>query len=154
MQRSLSAASLWLSLILSFLLLGPVTVYSAADTPIGLWKTIDDHTGAPRGHIRISEINGEYRGTIEKGLRPEDRDNAVCDKCTDSRRGQPLKGMAILTGMKKEGAEYAGGEILDPDNGKTYRCKMILKEGGKTLDVRGYIGVSLFGRTQTWYRIE
>lgn len=127
---------------------------STADSPVGLWKIIDDRDGTPRALVRISETDGEYRGAIEQGLRPGDDDSAVCDKCKGPRRGQRLIGMAIVTGIKKQGDEYAGGEILDPDNGQIYRCKMTLRDGGRTLEVRGFIGISLFGRTQTWVRVE
>jgi uncharacterized protein (DUF2147 family) len=124
------------------------------DSPVGLWKTIDDQTGTPSSLIRITETNGEFQGKIEKFLRPGEDENSVCEKCEGPRHNQLLLGMAIVTGMRKQGGEYAGGEILDPDNGKVYRCKMTLEDGGTKLQVRGFIGVSLFGRTQTWIRIE
>ena len=124
------------------------------DSPVGLWKMIDDQTGTPRALIRVTETNGEFQGTIEKGLRPGEDENTVCEKCEGARHDQRLFGMAIVTGMKKQGDVYVGGEILDPDNGKVYRCKMTLEDGGTKLQVRGFIGVSLFGRTQTWIRID
>ena len=124
------------------------------DSPVGLWKMLDDRTGTPRALVRITETNGEFQGTIEKGLRPGEDENTVCEKCEGPRHNQRLLGMAIVTGMKKQGDVYAGGEILDPDEGKVYRCKMTLEDGGAKLQVRGFIGVSLFGRTQTWVRIE
>jgi uncharacterized protein (DUF2147 family) len=130
------------------------TQAASFDSPVGLWKMIDDRTGTPRALIRVTETNGEFQGTIEKGLRPGEDENTVCEKCEGPRHDQRLFGMAIVTGMKKQGDVYAGGEILDPDNGKVYRCKMALEDGGTKLQVRGYIGVSLFGRTQTWIRIE
>ena len=127
----------------------------AADlTPAGLWQSIDDKTGKPRSLIRINEHNGEYSAVIEKGLLPTDTGEAVCDKCTDSRKGQRIIGMTIVEGLKKNGDKYDGGEILDPENGKTYRCKMKLDETGNELEVRGYIGFSLFGRSQMWHRVE
>lgn len=122
-------------------------------SPVGLWKNIDDETGKPKALIRISESNGEYRGKIEKLFREAGEDpNPKCDKCEDARKDQPIVGMTILTGMKKEGNEFNGGQILDPANGKVYKSKMALTEGGKKLDVRGYIGVPMLGRTQTWVR--
>jgi len=127
----------------------------AADlTPAGLWQSTDDKTGKPRSLIRINEHNGEYSAVIEKGLLPTDTGEAVCDKCTDSRKGQRIIGMTIVEGLKKNGDKYDGGEILDPENGKTYRCKMKLDETGNELEVRGYIGLSLFGRSQMWHRVE
>ncbi len=120
-------------------------------SPAGLWKTIDDKTGRARGFVRIYEQNGELFGKIESSLLPEEA-REVCSKCSGERKNKPVIGMVILTGMKKEGQEYKGGEILDPDTGWVYRCKMRLEEGGKKLILRGYLGVSLLGRSQTWVR--
>ena len=123
-------------------------------SPVGLWKTIDDKTGKPRSLIRINESNGEYSATIEKGLLATDTGEAICDKCSDERKNQKLLGMTIVKGLKKNGPQYDGGEILDPDNGKTYRCKMKLDETGNSLEVRGFVGISLLGRSQIWNRVE
>lgn len=125
------------------------------DTPVGLWKNLDDKTGKPKALIRISESNGEFRGKIEKLFREAgDEQNPTCEKCEGDLKNQPIIGMTILTGLKKDGPDYSGGKILDPVNGKTYRSKMSLTDGGKKLDVRGYVGAPLFGRTQTWVREE
>jgi len=122
-------------------------------SPVGVWKTIDDETGKPKSLIRISESNGELRGRIEKLFRePGEDPNPRCEKCEGNLKDQPIVGMTILTGMKKDGDEYRGGQILDPANGKVYKSKMALTDGGKKLDVRGYIGVPMLGRTQTWVR--
>jgi uncharacterized protein (DUF2147 family) len=128
---------------------------AADDTPAGLWKTIDDKTGKPKSVVRIAEVNGSYVGTVEKLFRePSEEQNPVCDQCSGDRKGKPIIGMQIMAGLKKEAEanRYSGGEILDPNNGKTYRCKLELVDGGKKLDVRGYIGVPALGRTQTWVR--
>lgn len=126
-----------------------------SDSPVGLWKNIDDHTGKPKALIRISEANGELNGRIEKLLRdPEQDQYPKCTKCEGELKDQPILGMTIITGMKKDGNEYNGGKILDPDNGKFYKSKMSLTDDGKKLHVRGYIGVPLLGRTQTWIREE
>lgn len=127
---------------------------AANNTPAGLWKTIDDNTGKPRSLIRITETNGEYSAVIEKGLLASDTGDALCDKCTDERKGKRIIGMVIVNGIKQKGDNFEGGEILDPDNGKTYRCKMKLDQTGNKLEVRGFIGISLFGRSQTWLREE
>lgn len=103
----------------------------------------DDRTSTPRALIRITETNGEFQGTIEKGLRPGEDENTVCEKCEGPGHDQRLFSMAIVTAMRKQGGVYAGGEILDPDNGKIYRCKINLEEGGTKLQVRGFVGVSL-----------
>jgi uncharacterized protein (DUF2147 family) len=128
----------------------------AQDTsPVGLWKNIDDVSGKPKALIRISETNGVIQGKIEKLFRaPDQEQNPVCDKCTDARKDQPIVGMVIMSDLKKDGDEYNGGKILDPDNGKVYKTKMKLADGGKKLEVRGYIGMPLLGRSQTWMRQE
>jgi uncharacterized protein (DUF2147 family) len=140
--------------ILSISLLFSQLSFAAGNTPAGLWQSIDDKSGKPRSLIRITEQNGEYSAVIEKGLLATDTGDAVCDKCTDERKGQRIVGMTIAKGLKKNGEKFDGGEILDPDNGKIYKCKMTLKENGSQLEVRGYIGISLIGRSQIWHRIE
>ncbi|HZX26395.1 MAG TPA: DUF2147 domain-containing protein [Telluria sp.] len=124
-------------------------------SPVGLWKNIDDVSGKPRALIRITETNGVLQGRIEKLFREPNEDaNPKCDKCSDYRKDQPVVGMLILTGLKKDGDEYNGGDILDPNNGKIYRSKLHLVDGGRKLNVRGYIGLPMLGRTQTWLRQE
>ncbi|WP_420476833.1 DUF2147 domain-containing protein [Noviherbaspirillum sp. ST9] len=124
-------------------------------SPIGVWKTIDDETGKPKSLVRITESNGELRGKIEKLFREAGEDqNPKCEKCEGNLKDQPVIGMTIITGMKKDGSEYNGGHILDPNNGKVYKSKLTVVDGGKKLDVRGYIGVPMLGRTQTWLRQE
>ena len=135
-------------------ILSAAALASVGDSPVGLWKMIDDRNGTPRALIRVTEINGKFRGVIEKGLRPDDHDDAVCEKCEGPRHGQRLVGMVILTGIRKQGEAYGGGEIVDPDEGKAYRCKITVKDGGNTLQVRGFVGIEVFGRTQTWVRAE
>ena len=139
-------------LILTLLLFAPLSF--AVDSPVGLWKTIDDKTNKPRSLVRIVEENGEYKGIVEKGLREDDNPDRVCEKCDAPRKNQKIQGMTFMWGLKKDGNEFKGGEILDPENGKIYRCKMKLIDSGKKLDVRGYIGIALIGRTQTWWREE
>jgi uncharacterized protein (DUF2147 family) len=131
------------------------TGHSHADTSsiIGAWKSIDDSTGKPRSIVRISETNGLYEGVIEKGFpEPNEEPNRKCDKCPGELKDKPIIGMKIINQMKKHEEEYKDGTIMDPDNGKIYKCKLWLEDGGKKLKVRGYIG-PLF-RTQTWLREE
>ena len=120
------------------------------DSPIGLWRNIDDETKQSKALIRIVEQGGALVGRIERIL--TDKPDAVCEKCTDARKDKPVQGMTILTGLKRDGDEWTGGEILDPNNGKVYRAKARLADGGRKLDVRGFIGIALVGRTQTWVR--
>ncbi|MGJ7915662.1 DUF2147 domain-containing protein [Massilia sp. LXY-6] len=124
-------------------------------SPVGLWKTIDDSSGKPTALIRITENHGELQGKIEKLFRAPDEDqNPKCLPCTDARKDQPIIGMTIVSGLKKTGDEYAGGEILDPKNGKVYKSKLMVREGGKKVEVRGYVGMPMFGRSQVWLRQE
>ena len=124
-------------------------------SPVGLWKNIDDVSGKPKALIRITESNGALQGKIEQLFRaPNEDQNPKCEKCEGARKDQPVVGLVIMTGLKKDGDEYNGGEILDPDNGKVYRSKMHLTDSGKKLSVRGYIGVPMLGRSQVWVRQE
>lgn len=124
-------------------------------SPVGLWKNIDDETGKPKALIRITESNGELKGKIEKLFKnPNEDQNPKCDKCEGAQKDQPVLGMTILSGMKRDGDEFNGGNILDPNNGKVYRSKLSLADGGKKLNVRGYIGIPMLGRSQIWLREE
>ena len=127
----------------------------AQATPVGLWKTIDDNTKKERSLIRISESGGVLTGRIEKALDPDAKPGAVCDKCTDDRKDKPLIGMAIIRNAKQNADDktiWDGGDITDPDNGKTYRLRLKPVDAGKSLEVRGYLGP--FYRNQTWLRVE
>lgn len=127
----------------------------AQTSPVGLWKTIDDDGKTAKSLVRISEQGGALVGNIEKLLDPKDPGDAKCEKCTDDRKNQPVLGLQIIRGVKPDGEGVWGhGEILDPNNGKTYRTRLKPVDGGKKLEVRGYIGAPLFGRTQTWVRAE
>lgn len=129
------------------------TVVSVASDLKGLWLTHDDD-GKPTGYVRIIEVDGVYQGVIEKGLET-DKEEKYCTACKGELKGQKLVGMTMMKGVVDEGdGRYQGTEILDPFSGNTYRVKLKLKDAGQTLDVRGYIGVSLFGRTQTWKRAK
>jgi uncharacterized protein (DUF2147 family) len=123
---------------------------SAARSPLGLWRIIDEETNRPKALIRITEINGMLSGRIEKLL--SDKPDSVCEKCRGELKNKPVLGMIILTGMRKGEDGYDGGTILDPSKGEIYKCRLELEEGGATLKVRGYAGIALFGRTQIWHR--
>jgi uncharacterized protein (DUF2147 family) len=131
-----------------------VSAYAVADgSPVGLWRNIDDATGKPRALVRITENNGELSGRIEKLFRAPDQDqDPLCEKCEGDQKGQPIIGLTILSGLKKDGDEYSGGQILDPANGKVYKSKLTVLEDGGKLNVRGYVGMPMLGRTQTWVR--
>jgi uncharacterized protein (DUF2147 family) len=125
----------------------------ADSTPVGLWKTVSDVDGRPKAYVRIHEEKGEFLGVIEEIFDPEKR-GRHCEKCPGERHDKPVLGMTIITGIHRDGERFVGGEILDPDNGKVYSCKLTPIEEGRRLEVRGYIGFSLLGRTQTWIRQE
>ena len=127
----------------------------AQATPVGLWKSIDDETKKEKSLVRIVESGGVLTGKIERLLDPAKQDD-VCDKCTDERKNQPIAGLTIIRNAKASGddATWTGGEILDPNNGKVYKLRLKPVDGGKSLEVRGYIGAPLLGRTQTWTRVE
>ncbi|CAG4910052.1 DUF2147 domain-containing protein [Paraburkholderia gardini] len=135
------------------LMASAVVAMAQSATAIGTWQTIDDHTGQPKALIQItSDGNGNLTGKIIRGLNPNDNPDRRCTACTDERKDQLMLGMTIINDMKKDGDGWDGGHILDPENGKLYKCKMHLEDGGQKLVVRGYIGVSLLGRSQTWIR--
>ncbi len=122
---------------------------------VGRWTTIDDATKKPKSVVTLYEENGKLYGKIEKLFRaPTEEQNPVCDKCEGALKDKPIIGMVILADLVKDGAEWNGGTVLDPANGKTYKCIVAVEDGGKKLKVRGYIGMPLLGRTQYWVRAE
>jgi uncharacterized protein (DUF2147 family) len=124
-------------------------------SPVGMWKTLDDKTGEAKSFIKVWTDKGELFGRIEKLVRkPGENPNPLCDKCTGDNKDKPVIGMTVMWGLKEDGEEWNGGQILDPDDGKIYKCKVELVDGGKKLEVRGFIGFALIGRTQTWVRAE
>ena len=137
------------------ILLAGLSMNSFADplSPVGTWTTIDDETKKPKSIVRIAEKDGVISGTVEKIFDPA-KQESKCDECAsdDPRKGKPVIGMTILTGLKKDGDAYGGGKILDPNNGKTYNAKVTVVEGGKKLEMRG--SILFFGRTQTWIRAD
>jgi uncharacterized protein (DUF2147 family) len=124
-------------------------------TPVGLWQSIDDTSGKPRAEIRIVEKNNILTGVIERNLLPNPTAAIlVCSSCTDDRKDKPLIGLEIIrqTRQSAEAFVWDGGEILDPDKGRTFKLRLQLQENGKKLQVRGLIGP--FFRNQTWIRIS
>jgi uncharacterized protein (DUF2147 family) len=126
----------------------------AQATPAGLWKTIDDETKQEKSLVRISESGGVFTGKIEKILDPA-KQSEVCEQCTDERKGKPVLGMTIVRNAHQDADDksvWTGGDILDPKKGKLYKLRLKPVDGGKTLEVRGYIGP--FYRNQAWIRVE
>lgn len=140
---------------LSFAVLLPALLSAgsamAADPAVGRWKTIDSDTGKPKSIVEIRQsADGTLTGRIIELIDPSKPDPA-CDKCSDDRKGKPIDGMEIIRGMKAEGAgRYAGGTILKPDEGRIYKSKMELVEGGQQLRVSGCIAFAC--KAQTWLR--
>ncbi len=126
-----------------------------AQSPVGMWRTIDDETGEPKSIVQIYEQGGKLYGKIVKLLPDDGSIPALCEVCEGEYAGKPLVGAVIIEGMERDGDEWEDGSITDPKNGKTYSAKMSLKDAD-TLEVRGFIKVPLMGsalgRTQTWYR--
>jgi uncharacterized protein (DUF2147 family) len=125
-------------------------------TPVGTWHSIDDKTGEAKAEIQIVDKDGALSGRVVKSLRNDPNAKKTCDDCKDDRKGQTIIGMEIVRGVKPDASGEnlwaSGGKILDPENGKEYTVKMVPQEGGKKLQVRGYIGP--FYRTQVWLRAQ
>ena len=142
----------WIALALA----AAVGSVSAQSTPVGVWKTIDDKTKTERAQIRITEAGGVYSAKIEKLLAADAKPDSVCDKCSDDRKDKPIVGMEIMRGVKRSDSDntWDGGTILDAAEGKVYKVRLQTADGGKKLEVRGYVGMPMMGRTQTWIRVE
>lgn len=125
----------------------------AADlTPVGTWTTIDDTTHKPKSIVQITENGGKLEGKVLEVLQSEQGPHPVCKECDGSRKDQPIEGMTILWDVEKDGDVWDGGKILDPKSGKIYKVKLSVTDNGQKLDVHGYIGFSLLGRSQVWER--
>jgi uncharacterized protein (DUF2147 family) len=133
------------------LFLGATGAFAQADSPMGLWKNIDDKTGEAKGLIRITESGGLWSGKIEKIL-TKGQEDAKCELCEGALKDKPIAGMQFLTGLTKGKEWFEGGTILDPNNGKVYKARLRLIDDGKKLEVRGFIGTPLLGRSQIWTR--
>jgi len=128
------------------------TFMSQAQSAVGKWKTIDDETGEAKSIVEIYEKNGKIYGKVIDILNPAKK-NALCKECKGADKNKPILGLVILKDLSKDGNEWSGGQILDPNKGKLYKCTVTL-EGKNKLNVRGYVGISLIGRTQTWERVQ
>ena len=128
-----------------------LSVALQAQSPVGIWKTVDDKTGEEKSHVEIYEKEGRFYGRVIKLLqRPED---TTCPKCPGNKKDQPVLGMEILWDLKPYKDYWSYGRILDPENGKTYKVSLYIEKANE-LRVRGYIGFSALGRNQTWLRVK
>ncbi|MDE2085127.1 MAG: DUF2147 domain-containing protein [Xanthomonadaceae bacterium] len=122
--------------------------------PTGVWQTFDDDTHAPKALVEITEHADVLSGRIVKLFQaPGEKPNPLCTPCAGARHDQPVLGMTILWNFRHDGAAWDGGEVLDPESGDVYRATLHLRDGGKTLDVHGYVGIPLLGRSQIWTRV-
>lgn len=141
-----------IKLLALLLLLLPLSAF-AQNTPVGTWTTVDDKTQKPKSVVEIYQAkDGSLAGRVTEVLQSDRGPNPVCDKCSGDRKDKPVKGMVILWGIKQKGDVWEGGQILDPASGKVYSVKVTPVDDGKKLEVRGFMGFSLLGRTQTWQR--
>ena len=135
--------------VLALVLMMNVSLMS--QSAVGTWKTIDDEDGTVKSHVSIYEEGGKLYGKILKLVNPE---ATTCSACKGDKKDKPIVGMQIMWDLKHDkDKKWKGGKIMDPKNGKEYKCKIEL-EDANTLKVRGFIGFSLLGRTQTWYRVD
>lgn len=140
-----------MKIYLSIFLLFALGSSSLAQTAVGTWKTIDDEDGKATSNVSIYEEDGKLYGKVIKLIDPE---RTICEKCKGERKNKPIEGMVIIWDLqKKDDKKWEGGKILDPKNGKEYKCLIELLDDN-TLKVRGFIGFSVFGRTQIWYRLD
>lgn len=142
-----------LKLFTTFCLLQCVAITCFAASPVGYWKTIDDKTGQAKSILKVSNSGGQLYGTVVK-LFPGAL--TVCAECSGNLKNKPILGMTVMYGLRQDAPNsnsWSGGKIMDPKTGSVYRCSLSVADDGKTMNVRGYIGVSLFGRTQTWIKV-
>lgn len=149
-MKKVWSLSKYLPVCLACCCAGALPAQPATPGPVGLWKTFDDDGTKERALVRITEADGVFTGELVKNLEPGADPNELCSKCIGEGQDKPLVGLKILKGLKAEGGEYRGGEILDPETGTVYRCTVTVAEEGRKLIVHGYVGIALFGRTQEW----
>jgi uncharacterized protein (DUF2147 family) len=144
--------------IAASLLLGAGSAFAASDTPVGTWKTIDDDTHQAKSIVVITDDNGELHARIVKLINrtpddiAKDGEHALCSQCEGDLKNKPVEGLTIMWGVRKDGDVWDGGKIVNPKDGKVYKVKLSMLDGGQKLNVRGYIGFSWVGKTQVWER--
>lgn len=143
------------SIVFVLFVLFTALIQAALPSPEGSWKTIDDKSGKPKAIVKLSVTNGVLNGVVVKGYKENaiDPNMTTCTKCSGAMKDKPLIGLMVIRGLKAQAdGSWSGGQATDAETGKTYKCTITPSADGKTLAVRGYIGISLLGRTQTWVK--
>jgi uncharacterized protein (DUF2147 family) len=139
-----------LAILISFIFSFSISAQSKG-SPLGVWRTIDHESGEPKSHVEIYKSGNEWKAKVVKLL--EVPDDTICTACPGDKKNKPVKGMVIMSGMTQNKDKYTGGTILDPKDGKEYKCQMWMEDKDR-LAVRGYVGMVTFGRTQVWERVK